>query len=151
MRQHQPIPVAGGEIISNRFGFRDLIAADAVDILQPDLGWAGGLSEGKAIAALAQTDHLPCWAHVWGTPVAQATALHFLGWISDTTALAGVAPPLIEWDRTPNPLRDHLSPEPPRADRGEVAVPMTPGLGVTIDRDALSRFQTAHARVAADR
>ena len=54
VRREQPIPVSGGEIASTRFGFRQLIDADAVEILQPDLGWAGGLSEGKAIAALAR-------------------------------------------------------------------------------------------------
>lgn len=148
VRQQQPIPVAGGEIASTRFSFQQLIDAGAVDILQPDLGWAGGLSEGKAIAALARTHHLACWAHVWGTPVAQATALHFLGSLPETSALADVAPPLLEWDRTPNPLRDELSPDPPRAHGGEVVVPGAAGLGVEIDREALRRFQTVHRRVS---
>lgn len=148
VRAGQPIPVAGGELAYTRFGFRELLEREAVDILQPDICLAGGLSEGKAIADLARAYNRACWAHVWGTPVAQAAALHFLGWLPDKTALADVAPPLVEWDRTENPLREEVATNPPLVSCGEVSVPVLPGLGVDVDRGAIARYQVAHRRVA---
>jgi D-galactarolactone cycloisomerase len=149
VRAGQPIPVAGGELAYTRFGFRELLEREAVDILQPDICLAGGFSEGKAIAELARAYNRSCWAHVWGTPVAQAAALHFLGWLPDQTALADVAPPMLEWDRTENPLREEVATNPPVVSGGEVAVPVLPGLGVDVDRRAISRYEVAHRRVTA--
>jgi D-galactarolactone cycloisomerase len=145
VRERQPIPVAGGELAYTRFGFRDLLERRAADILQPDLCLCGGLSEGRAIADLARTWNVRCWAHVWGTGIAQAAAMHFLGWMPTKSAYADVDPLLVEWDNTPNPLRDQIVLDPPRFSGGFVAVPTTPGLGVTIDRAAVSRFQIAHS------
>jgi len=145
VRERQPIPVAGGELAYTRFGFRDLLERRAADILQPDLCLCGGLSEGRAIADLARTWNVRCWAHVWGTGIAQAAAMHFLGWMPTKSADADVDPLLVEWDNTPNPLRDQIVTNPPVYAAGAVAVPTGPGLGVTIDRTAVARFQTAHS------
>jgi D-galactarolactone cycloisomerase len=145
VRERQPIPVAGGELAYTRFGFRDLLERRAADILQPDLCLCGGLSEGRAIADLARTWNVRCWAHVWGTGIAQAAAMHFLGWMPTKSAYADVDPLLVEWDNTPNPLREQIVTDPPRFLAGSVAVPTAPGLGVTIDRAAVARFQTAHS------
>lgn len=147
-REKQPIPVAGGELSYTRFGFREMLERRAADILQPDLCLCGGLSEGKAIAELARAWNVRCWAHVWGTGVARAAALHFLGWLPDVASLEDVDPPLAEWDCTPNPLRDHVVADPPVAVQGFVRVPTGPGFGVTIDREALSRYQVAYAEVS---
>ncbi|MGI8687628.1 MAG: mandelate racemase/muconate lactonizing enzyme family protein [Thermomicrobiales bacterium] len=145
VRERQLIPVAGGELAYTRFGFRDLLERRAADILQPDLCLCGGLSEGRAIADLARTWNVRCWAHVWGTGIAQATAMHFLGWMPTKSADADVDPLLVEWDNTPNPLRDQIVTNPPVYAAGAVTVPTGPGLGVTIDRAAIARFQTAHS------
>jgi len=145
VRERQPIPVAGGELAYTRFGFRDLLERRAADILQPDLCLCGGLSEGRAIADLARTWNVRCWAHVWGTGIAQAAAMHFLGWMPTKSADADVDPLLVEWDNTPNPLRDQIVTNPPVYAAGAVTVPTGPGLGVTIDRTAVARFQTAHS------
>lgn len=147
VRARQPIPVAGGELHATRFAFEQLLAHRGVDILQPDLGLCGGLSEARAIADLARLANVACWAHVWGTPVAQSAALHFLGWLPTALAAEDLAPPLVEWDCTENPLRDELAQNPPCVEGGMVAVPTAPGLGVTIDRAALARFQVAYAAV----
>lgn len=145
VRERQPIPIAGGELAYTRFGFRDLLERRAADILQPDLCLCGGLSEGRAIADLARAWNVRCWAHVWGTGIAQATAMHFLGWMPTKSAYADVDPLLVEWDNTPNPLRAQIVPDPPVFAAGSVAVPTAPGLGVSIDRAAVARFQTAHS------
>jgi len=147
VRARQPLPVAGGELGYTHLGFRALLERRAVDIVQPDLGLCGGLSAGRAIADLARAWNSTCWAHVWGTGVAQAAALHFLGWLPMVTASEDIAAPLLEWDCTENPLRDAVVPDRPRAQGGKVAVPRGPGLGITVDRAALARFQVAHAIV----
>lgn len=148
VRDRQPIPVAGGELAFTRYGFAELFRRRAVDLAQPDLGLVGGLTEAKLVAQLAHLNGVRCWAHVWGTGVIQAAALHFLGWLPDRIALEDVDPPLIEWDRTPNPLRDEIVNDPPVAARGEVAVPRGPGLGVEVNRAAVERFTVAHRAVS---
>jgi D-galactarolactone cycloisomerase len=149
VRARQPIPVAGGELHYTRFGFRELLERRACDILQPDLCLCGGLSEGRAIADMARAHHTRCWAHVWGTGIAQAAALHFLGWLPTESAAEDVDPVLLEWDLTPNPLREDIVPDRPRLAGGQVPVPTGPGLGMSVDRQALERYQVAHSRVTA--
>ena len=61
--------IAAGETECNRYQFRDRLAARAVDILLPDICRAGGISEGRKIATLADCYHTPWAAHVsMGTP-----------------------------------------------------------------------------------
>lgn len=62
------IPVSGGEHEFTRFGFRDLIEKQAVDIIQPDLYRAGGVTELRKIAALAAAHGLPVIPHGLGAP-----------------------------------------------------------------------------------
>lgn len=62
------ILITGGEHEFTRYGFRDLIEARAVDILQPDIYRAGGLSELKKIATLASAHDLPVIPHGVGSP-----------------------------------------------------------------------------------
>lgn len=62
------ILITGGEHEFTRYGFRDLIEAKAVDILQPDIYRAGGVSELKKIAALASAHDLPVIPHGVGAP-----------------------------------------------------------------------------------
>lgn len=52
-----------GEHEYTRYGFRELIARGNLDILQPDLGWVGGITEAKKIAAMAQAHDLPVVPH----------------------------------------------------------------------------------------
>ncbi len=149
VRARQPLPVAGGELSTTRYGFRALLEGGATDILQPDLGLCGGLSEGRAIAELARTWGVACWAHVWGTGVARAAAMHYLGWLPAQIAADEHDPPLLEWDCTPNPLREEITPDARAPVGGVIAVPTGPGLGATVDRAAVARYQVAHARVDA--
>jgi L-rhamnonate dehydratase len=60
--------IAGGEHEFTRYGFRDLIEKKALDILQPDIYRAGGLSELKKIAAMASAYGLPVIPHGVGAP-----------------------------------------------------------------------------------
>jgi len=140
VKARQPIPVAGGEAAFTRWGFRDLIAARAADILQPDVAACGGLSEAKKIADMATAFGLRTNPHVWGTGIAMAASLHLIAVIPDNPPGLFPLQPMLECDRSPHPVRDALSP-PVTLANGMVTIPEAPGLGVAPDPSALARFR----------
>lgn len=135
------IPIAGGECEFTRFGFRDLLASRAVDIIQPDTCAAGGLSECKKIADMAEAFGVRYNPHVWGTGIAIAASLQLLAVLPSHTPTS-LAPlePWLEFDRTEHPIRQSLLVQPIEHAKGIVRVPDGPGLGIEIDRKALARF-----------
>ena len=141
VRAQQPIPVAGGECEFTRFGFRELLLRRAVDVVQPDTGAAGGLSECLKIAAMANAHGVRYVPHVWGTGVALATALQLLAVLPHNPPCLHPHEPILEFDRTEHPLRQAVLGEPIEHARGVVRIPHKPGLGIEIDRAALARFR----------
>ncbi len=69
------IPIAAGERLYTRYGFRPYIEGQVLDILQPDLGLAGGISEVKKIANYAETYNLHVQPHNCASPVATAASV----------------------------------------------------------------------------
>jgi D-galactarolactone cycloisomerase len=134
-------PIAGGEAEFTRWGHRKLITARAVDVLQPDVAAAGGISEAKKIADMAAAFGIRTNPHVWGTGVSLAAALHVIAVLPDVPPSLDPIPPLLEMDRSEHPLRDAVLAEPITHVRGVVRVPDVPGLGIEIDREALRRFR----------
>ncbi|MDF2826157.1 MAG: mandelate racemase/muconate lactonizing enzyme family protein, partial [Mycobacterium sp.] len=72
------MPLAAGEAVYTRFGFRDLIADRLIDIVQPDVSKCGGISEARVIAHLAQTWNVRFSPHVWGGAISQAASVQLL-------------------------------------------------------------------------
>jgi D-galactarolactone cycloisomerase len=134
--------VAGGENEFTKFRFREILARRAMDIVQPDVCAAGGLTECKKIAALAQAHAVQCVPHAWGTAIGLAATLHFLASLPDTPPCLAPMPPMLEYEQTFNPFRDDLS-GPTRHTQGWVDVPTGPGLGIEIDRRVLDRYRVA--------
>ena len=144
MKAALSIPIAGGECEFTRFGFRDLLVARAVDIVQPDTCAAGGLSECKKIADMAEAFGVRYNPHVWGTGIAIAAALQLLAVLPPHTPPSlNPVEPLLEFDRTEHPIRQALLTQPIEHERGMVRVPDGPGLGIEVDRAALARFALA--------
>ena len=147
VRDALSIAIAGGECEYTRWGFRDLIASGGVDILQPDISVCGGLSEFQKILALATAHNLQVLPHIWGCGVALAASLQALAIVPPAPFRAIGTPfenePIAEFDRNPNPLRDELLQEPIALVDGRLPIPRGPGLGISIDRDALQRY-TVH-------
>ena len=128
-------PVAGYETEIGLYGFRELITRGAVDIVQPDIAWAGGFSECRRIAALAQAHHLMVAPHAFASAVTLAASLHFIASIPNGLVL--------EFDQNPNALRDDLLKEPIRIEPdGMISLPERPGLGVELDRGAIERYRS---------
>ncbi|MCS0494441.1 mandelate racemase/muconate lactonizing enzyme family protein [Ancylobacter sp. MQZ15Z-1] len=136
----QPIPVAGGECDYTRWGFINIFTSRAMDIVQPDTGAAGGLSECKKIADMATAFGIRYIPHVWGSGISMAAALQLLASVPHTPARLRPREPLLEMDRSEHPFRHAVITEPLVQHGGWVEVPTGPGLGIEVDRDALRRF-----------
>lgn len=133
LREGAGIRIAAGEGEYTRWGFRELLPV--VDVAQPDVIRAGGLTETAGILRMAAEQKVPIAPHAWSGALCLAASLH----------VAAVAPTfeVLEYDRTPNPLRDALVREPFDYSEGTVAVPQGPGLGVEPDPEAVLRYVTA--------
>jgi galactonate dehydratase len=75
-RRHAGIPVCGSETLATQNAFRDLLAADALDIVMLDLSWCGGITEARKIAALADAYQKPVAPHDCTGPVVLIASLH---------------------------------------------------------------------------
>ncbi|HEY1797764.1 MAG TPA: mandelate racemase/muconate lactonizing enzyme family protein [Stellaceae bacterium] len=137
------IPIAGGEAEFTRWGFRSLITDRCVDILQPDIAAAGGISETKKIADMANAFGMRVNPHVWGTAVALAASLQLIASLPHNPLGLHPIEPLLEFDQSEHPIRFAVSTAPIVQKEGWVAIPDGPGLGIEIDRSALTRFKVA--------
>jgi L-alanine-DL-glutamate epimerase-like enolase superfamily enzyme len=127
VRRATDIPIATGENEQTRFGFRDLIAAGAVDILQPDIAIAGGLTECQRICVLAAAHELTVAPHLWGSAILFAAGLHL--------CVATPCATTVEFSRSENPLLHELVNETFDLRDGYVSAPDRPGLGLTLRRE----------------
>ena len=138
------VPVAGGECEYTRFGFRDLMLGQCIDIAQPDLCCAGGFTEWTKILALTSSFGVLTVPHVWGSGIAVAAALQAIAVAPQVPFTAAGVPlqnePMIEFDRTHNPLRDDLLVERFVLQDGAIAVPTGPGLGVEVNEAELLKY-----------
>jgi D-galactarolactone cycloisomerase len=101
VRASTHVAIAAGENEFTRFDFADLVERRAVDVLQPDLAICGGPTEGRRIAALAETHQLELAPHCWGS------ALSFAAGVS--LAFASPAGVVIEYSLGANPLLHDLA------------------------------------------
>ena len=135
LAQTLDMPIAGGESEFNRWAFKDLFVRQAIDIIQPDLGRAGGFTESRKIAALSSAFDIPVAPHTGASSAVEVAAS--LQW-------AAALPNFLIFEHMfpHNPLREELLLEPlPPMKNGHVAVPQKPGLGIEIDEKALAQFR----------
>lgn len=128
-------PVSGVESHSSLEEFRALVAANAVDIVQPDVSFVGGAGVLARIARLAAHSGVACVQHTWGSGVTLAANLH--------TAFANENIDLFEYCRLPNPLRDELLTDPIALRDGRIEAPKGPGLGVRLTEEIEARYPFA--------
>jgi L-alanine-DL-glutamate epimerase-like enolase superfamily enzyme len=127
-------PIAGYETEIGLFGFRELIDRGAIDIVQCDLAWTGGFSEGKRIAAYAHARHRMVAPHAFAGAVLLVASLHFAAAIPNALVL--------EWDQNPNAVREELLKEPLKLESdGTIRLSERPGLGIELDRAAIERYR----------
>ena len=129
------IPIATGENDATVFGFREILAAGAADVVQPSVTKVGGIAEMQKIAALAAASGVTFVPHSFYFGPGLAATLHVVA------ATPGV--PYVEMP--PGRLAAPLLAEPIRCDGGAVSVPDRPGLGADPDPDALARYPYGRA------
>mgnify|MGYP003961619773 CR=1 FL=1 len=134
------MPVAGGEQDHTRYRFREILERRAADIVQPDVIKAGGLSECKKIAAMADAFGRPVTPHNTNRTIGMAATLHFLA--STPNARYSQECTILP-DLRPNPIRDAVLREPFRVVDGYIDVPAGPGLGVEVDDSVLEQHGAA--------
>lgn len=137
------IAVAGGENEFTKFSFKEIVSRRAMDIIQPDICAAGGITECKKIATLAQAHAIQCVPHAWGTAIGLAATLQYLGSLPECPPCLFPIPPMLEYEQTFNPFRDDLSVEPIVHEDGFVKVPTGPGLGIEINPDIIEKYRVA--------
>lgn len=134
-------PIAGGEAEFSMYGFSDLIAAEAIDIAQPDICLAGGFTALKHINVLAQCGGVQVNPHIWGTAIGQYASLHMIASTPTTNYALYADQPLFEYDTSSHPFRTALVNKPLNHKDGWLDVSNEPGLGFQVDED----FLVAHA------
>ncbi len=138
--RHSSIPIAMGERMYSRWGFKPLLQAGTVDIVQPDLSHAGGLSECKRIAGMAEAYDVAIAPHCPLGPVSLAAALQL-----DFTSLNAVIQESslgIHYNQQGYDLLDYVSnKEVFNLEDGHIHLFQQPGLGVEIDEEKLKEAQ----------
>lgn len=140
LRDHTSIPIAGGECEYLKYGFRRLLENESVDIVQPDICAAGGITEAKKIATLAQTFSKDLVPHTWGTWIAISAAIHVVANLDKNPGRMFNSLPMLELDRTENSLRDQVTKHEVRLEGGLLYVPKSPGLGVDVCPEMLEKY-----------
>lgn len=128
------IPIAAGERLYTRYGFRPFIEKQALDILQPDLGLAGGLTEGKKIAAHAETYNLHVQPHNCGGPVLTAVSVQF-----DACITNFIIQELFPY-RSPDYMDLLENPLEQQVHGSEIPVPAGTGLGIRLNEEVIRRY-----------
>jgi L-alanine-DL-glutamate epimerase-like enolase superfamily enzyme len=137
VREAAPMPISGGEHEFTRWGHKELLERDAVDILQPDVHRCGGLTELQRIDALASSRDVPVIPHSGTNP-----HLHFIA-ASANSPMAEYFP-IPEWyeerREDDSTYADAIYANPPNAEDGTIPLPEGVGLSAEINREALEHF-----------
>ncbi len=132
LRRNAPLPISGGEVFTRRQAFQPWLQAGAFDIVQPDVTKVGGISEERRIAWMAQENGVRFVPHGWNTAVGLAADLQLVSAFADTD--------LVEY-LTGSPYVDELAAGGWALDsEGMLAIPDAPGLGLTLDTEAVARY-----------
>ncbi|HVO88741.1 MAG TPA: enolase C-terminal domain-like protein, partial [Casimicrobiaceae bacterium] len=125
-------PIATGERLLSRFEYRELLENAGCRIVQPDLMHAGGFTEVRKIATLADLYYVPVAPHNPGGPICTAAAMHLAAAIPNFLILEQMEPQ--------REVRDRASSAPIRFDNGSFVLPEGPGLGVEPNLEFLREF-----------
>lgn len=126
------VPIAAGENTRTIHEVRQLLAAGAVDILQTDAVYAGGILEQIEIGALARESGVSVAPHTWGSAPGLMANMHAFACTPNGL--------IVEWSQAHNPLRELILREPLRFEGGQLLLPEHPGLGVDITPDLQQRY-----------
>ncbi len=132
LREHSPVPISGGEVLTRRQAFQPWIERGAFDIIQPDVTKVGGISEERRIAWAAEDHGIRFIPHGWNTAVGLAADLHLASAIPGTD--------LVEY-LTGSPFIDEITVGGWKLDAdGMLPIPTKPGLGLILDPAVVRKY-----------
>lgn len=127
------VRIAAGEADETLAPFRALVEQAHVDVLQPDIARCGGFTVARQIALLERSSTVEIVPHCFSTGVLVAASLQFVATLDRAT--------WSEYSVADSPLVNGILQEPFALDRGCLAVPTGPGLGVELDPEAIERYR----------
>lgn len=132
LREHSPVPISGGEVLTRRQAFMPWLEKRAFDIIQPDVTKVGGISEERRIAWMAEDYGVKFIPHGWNTAVGLAADLQLAAAISRTDYVEYL---------TGSPFIDEITVGGWQLDDdGMLAIPKLPGLGLQLDPDMVAKY-----------
>ena len=132
---HGGTPIALGERLYSRWDFKSFLASGVVDVIQPDLSHAGGISEVRKVAAMAEAYDVAVAPHCPLGPLALASCLQLAG-CTPNVVLQEVSLG-IHYNETHDLLNFVLNKDALTPVGGQLTIPSGPGLGVEIDEAAV--------------
>ena len=133
VQRNTQTPLATGERIFGRQGFRQLLEQQAVRIIQPDVSRTGGITEAKKIAAMADTYFIPVAPHNPNGPLCTLATMHLCFSIPNFL--------ILEFFEKDEPIFQELVPGGLKRDAGGVYPTTAPGLGANVTDDFLRKYQ----------
>lgn len=135
---HVHIPIATGERFFTLYQFQELVASRTVSLIRPDLSLAGGFTQLKKIAGLAEASFVGVFPHLMGSPVNISAYVQF-----------GAAIPnyVLQEAHLAADVLNEILVDPPLREGGYVVVPDRPGIGVELREDRLAKFPFRSHRI----
>ena len=127
LKQVASVPIATGEHVITRWQVKELLVAGALDVVQTDPDWTGGITELAKICALASAFDTPVIAHGHSL----LAALHVAGAQPSTTV------PMVEYLVQVQPRHQYFQRHIYRPEHGMVKLPQLPGLGIVLDDEKI--------------
>ena len=128
---HTSIPIASGERLVTKYEFAQLIEKKAAQIIQIDVGQAGGILESTKVAAIADAHYAVIAPHMYCGPIAAAAAIQL-----DTCS-----PNFLIQEANQGSLHKKIFKESLVFEKGFIIPPTKPGLGVEFDEDVIKKYR----------
>ena len=125
-------PICASELLMNRYAVEEMMRAGACDVVMTDVTWAGGITEARKVANLAETNNMSVIFHDCSGPVTLAAGLHLAAHCTNTWMQEIVRAFTTSYYLD---LVDHAF----EVEQGRMQPPQRPGLGIVLRADALER------------
>ena len=132
LRSSTRTPICASELLMNRYAIEEMLRADACDVVMTDVTWAGGITEARKTADMAETNNMGVIFHDCTGPVTLAASLHLAAHATNTWMQEIVRAFTLGFYLD---LVDH----PFVVENGRMQPPQRPGLGAALRPEALER------------
>ncbi len=132
VRRRVDLPIASGEWLGSVYQFRDLIKAEAADIIMPNITRCGGITGFLRIAEMAELENIMVAPHGVGLGIGIIASIHACSTISNFL--------IYEYNQLFNPLRHTIMQESIQFNDGQLYAPLGNGLGITLNENIMREY-----------